>query len=329
MKAIARLTGILLLIFALPGNADAAQSLRRVSFIPQWIPQAQFAGYYVALDKGFYKWCGLEVDILRGGPKRPSAEWLKKGAADFATMFLSTAIVERAKGARLVNIGQVLSRSSQVLVAKKSSGIKSWQDINGRKTGLWGAELSLMPMVLFRRYGLHVTVIPQASTVNLFLRGGEDVVSAMLYNEYHTILQSGVEPEELVVFRLSDLGFNVPEDGIYCLESTFKQDPQTCCRFVQASIEGWRYAFDHPEESLDIVMKYVDDAKIPTNRQHQKWMLQHMSEVIDLPASGAGQAQLQEDAYRAVAGELMASGLIENIPAFSDFVENCAAIHEK
>ena len=329
MRTVAEVTGVFFFILLMLVNANADQDLRQVSFVPQWIPQAQFAGYYVALEKGLYEKYGLEVNILRCIPERPSAEWLKKGAADFATMFLSTAIAERARGTRLVNVGQIVSRSSQVLIAKKSSGINSWQDINGKKVGLWGAELSIMPTALFRRYGLQVTVIPQSSTVNLFLRGGVDVVSAMWYNEYHTILDAGVEPEDLVVFHLSDLGFNLPEDGIYCLESTFKKDPQSCCRFVRASLEGWRYAFDHQEEALDIVMKYVNEAKSATNRQHQKWMLEHMREVIDLPESGGYETLLKEEDYKAVAGELIVSGLIGNIPAFSDFLENCAAVNEK
>jgi len=329
MKTVAEVIGVFFFVLAMLGNANADQGGRRVSFVPQWIPQAQFAGYYVALEKGLYEKYGLEVNILRCIPERTSAEWLKKGAADFATMFLSTAIAERARGTRLVNVGQIVSRSSQVLIAKKSSGINSWQDINGKKVGLWGAELSIMPTALFRRYGLQVTVIPQSSTVNLFLRGGVDVVSAMWYNEYHTILDAGVEPEDLVVFHLSDLGFNLPEDGIYCLESTFKKDPQSCCRFVRASLEGWRYAFDHQEEALDIVMKYVNEAKSATNRQHQKWMLEHMREVIDLPESGGYETLLKEEDYKAVAGELIVSGLIGNIPAFSDFLENCAAVNEK
>jgi NitT/TauT family transport system substrate-binding protein len=329
MRTVAEVTGVFFFILAMLVNANADQDRRQVSFVPQWLPQAQFAGYYVAFEKGFYGRYGLEVNILRGGPERPSAEWLNRDAADFATMFLSTAIVERAKGTRLVNIGQILSRSSQVLIARKSSGINSWQDLRGKKVQLWGAELSIMPTVLFRRYGLQVTVIPQASTVNLFLRGGVDVVSAMWYNEYHAILDAGVEPADLVVFHLSDLGFNVPEDGIYCLETTFKKDPQGCCGFVRASLEGWRYAFDHEEEALDIVMKYVNEAKLPTNRPHQKWMLEHMREVIDLPESGGYETPLKEDDYKAVAGELMANGLITTIPAYSDFFENCAAVNEK
>jgi NitT/TauT family transport system substrate-binding protein len=329
MKTVAEVLGVFFFVFILAGNGGATENPTRVSFVPQWIPQAQFAGYYVAKEKGFFQKSGLEVNVLRGGPDKPSGEWLKKGGADFATMFLATAIVEKARGTRLVNIGQIVSRSSQVLIAKKSSGINSWYDINGKKAGLWGGELSIMPLALFKRYGLQVTVVPQSSTVNLFLRGGVDVVSAMLYNEYHALLTAGVEPEELTVFRLSELGFNLPEDGIYCLESKLKDDPETCRRFVEASLEGWRYAFEHPEEALDIVMKYVEEAKIATNRQHQKWMLEHLRDVIDLPAFGGNPAPLNKDNYMSISGELWSNGLIEDIPEFSDFIGNGAGVYEK
>lgn len=323
---------ILLAAAALGANAAQPQTVRAprpICFIPQWTPQAQFAGYYVAFAKGFYAARGLDVKILEGGPARPSAEWLRKGAAEFATMFLSTAIVERARGIRLVNIGQIVARSSQVLIVKKSSGIKSVGDMNGKRVGLWGGELSILPRALFEKYGLHVVAVPQSWSVNLFLRGGVDVASAMMYNEYHAILQAGVDPDELRVFPLSGLGFNVPEDGIYCLESTFEKDPQTCRRFVQASIEGWRYAFEHPAEALGIVMKYVNEARIATNGQHQAWMLEDIRKAIELPAPGESPSAVKKSDYMAMGRELMTNAIIHRIPAYSNLFKNCAAVHEK
>ncbi|MHC1726850.1 MAG: ABC transporter substrate-binding protein [Syntrophobacteraceae bacterium] len=299
---------------------------RYFSFVPAWTPQAQFAGYYVAYEKGFYREQGLEINIMRGGPERPATQWIKKGAADFGIMFLTTGIQERANGTDMVNIGQVIAKSSQLLVAKRSSGIDTYKKMDGKKVGVWGDEFNILPAALFRKYGLHVTTVPQSSTVNLFLRGGVDVASAMWYNEYHSILNAGVEPEELVVFRLAENGVNFPEDGIYCLESTWKKDPEGCCRFVQASLKGWRYAFEHREEALDIVMKYVNETNVPTNRVHQKWMLDRLSEVIDLSGSTA---LLQENDFLAVARELEELGMINGIPAYSDFFVNCAAAHEK
>ncbi len=306
----------------------AEQPLKRVSFIPQWQPQAQFAGYYVALEKGFYKSHGLDMTILQGGPDRPSAEWLRTGAAQFATLFLSTALLERSKGARVVNLGQIVQISSQLLIAKRSSGIQSLKDMEGRKVGLWGAELSILPSALFRNLGVHPTVIPQSSTVNLFLRGGVDVVSAMWYNEYHTLVSAGVDPEELVVFRLSDR-LSFPEDGLYCLESTYRSDPDLCCRFVRASLEGWRYAFDHEEEALDIVMKLVDGAQIATNRVHQKWMLRCMRELVKPTRAGGVLGGLAEADYQAVVSQLQASGLTHEAIPINEFRVDCVGAHER
>ncbi len=307
----------------------AAPDAKPILFVPHWAPQAQFAGYYVAFEKGFYAARGLNVKILEGGPTMPSAALLEKGSVEFATMFLSTAIVERAKGAKLVNIGQIVTGSSQVLIARRDSGIKTIHDMDGKRVGLWGGELSIMPKALFKKYGVHVKVVPQSWSVNLFLRGGVDVVSAMLYNEYHTLLQAGVDSSQLRVFNLSGLGFNVPEDGIYCMEATLKKDPQTCRLFVQASLQGWRYAFAHPRKALDIVMKYVRKAQIATNRPHQKWMLSHMRKVIDLPPPGGCPEQVKKSDYMAICRELMRNAMIQRVPTFSNLIRNCAAAHEK
>ncbi len=305
-----------------------SESLKRVAFLPQWQPQAQFAGYYVAQDKGFYARRGLDVNVLQGGPNRAPAEWLRKGAAQFGTLFLSTAIVERSRGTRLLHLGQIVQKSSQLLIARKSSGVRSLQDLDGRRVGLWGAELSLLPLAAFRRLGVRPVIVPQASTVNLFLRGGVDVVSAMAYNEYHTLLTAGLDPEELVVFRLTD-SIAFPEDGLYCLEETFHDDPKLCRDFVQASLEGWRHAFEHEEEALDSVMKRVDEAQIPTNRVHQKWMLAHIRELIQPSRPGEAMGSLAEADYLGVAEALRTGGLTDRIPPWSEFHVECVQRDER
>ena len=112
-----------------------------------------------------------------------------------------------------------------------------------------------------------------------------DAASAMWYNEYHTIVNAGINPEELTTFSFAELGLNFPEDGIYTLEETLRRDPELACAFVKASLEGWLYAFSHPEEAVGIVLDYAAQAKIPANRAHQKWMLAKMKELI-LPRKG-------------------------------------------
>ena len=315
---------LLLLFFACFASCAIAQAeeLAEVSFIPQWAPQAQFAGYYVAYEKGFYRKFNLAVNIMRGGPEWPSSELLEKGRADFGTMFLTTGIARRAKGVKLIDIAQIGQRSALMLIAKKSSGIQTPKDIQGKKVGLWGGDFRIQPMSFFQRYNLALRIIPQSTTLNLFLRGGVDVASAMWYNEYHMLLEAGLNADELTTFSLADHGLNFPEDGIYCMEDTFKNHPERCRYFVQASLQGWQYAFAHPEEALDIVMKYVTDANVATNRMHQKWMLARMKDIILTPKTNIPLGSLHAETYYKVAQELKKSGLIDNIPNYHEFFIN-------
>jgi len=161
--------------------------------------------------------------------------------------------------------------------------------------------------------------VRQSQTVNLFLRGGIDVASAMWFNEYHTILNSGVDPEELNTIFLSDQGMNFPEDGIYTMEKTIQKDPALAAAFVDASLEGWRYAFDHPDEALDIVIKYMREAKLPANRMHQKWMLERMRDLMMPVDSQARLGYLMEQDYKAVGHAMQSNGLIRSYPDYSAF----------
>lgn len=318
-------------IFLGAGSVEGAQEvdLFKVSFIPQWHPQAQFAGYYVAYEKGFYRQHHLEVKILQGGPEKPPSEWLAKGKANFGTLFLTDGIEKRARGVELVNIAQMVQRSAFMLVAKKSSGISKPEDINGKRVGLWLNEFVLQPQAFFRNYGLKIKVIPQAATLNLFLRGGVDVASAMWYNEYHQLINSGVNPEELTTFLLADYGMNFPEDGIYCLGALAQKHPKTCRAFVAASIEGWKYAFAHTDEALDIVMQYVHAANVPSDRVHQKWMLERMRDIMLPAGTDIPMGTLKRAIYDQVTQEMLRSGIIKNIPEFTKFYKDFAAADAK
>ncbi len=288
------------------------------TFIPQWHPQAQFAGFYMAQEKGFYKKGGIDLTIMRGGPDNPPSELLARNKATFATMFLSEAIQLRDQGVRLVNIGQIVQRSGFILVTKKASGILSPTDLNGKKVSLW-PSFSLQPQAFFRKYRVTVDTVPQGATMNLFLRNGVAAASAMWYNEYHTLLNSGLNEDELTTFFFDQHGLNFPEDGIYCLEKTFRQDADLCRRFVRASLEGWLYAFANREETLDVVMRHIREANVGTNRIHQKWMLEKMGDLILPQGSKTGLGELKQEDYLRVAGEMKLGGLIKEIPPYGEF----------
>jgi NitT/TauT family transport system substrate-binding protein len=316
------LAGLVAILAAtLLASAVWAAALKKAVLIPQWEPQAQFAGYYVALAKGFYTAAGVDMHILRGGPQSPPSKLLREGRAQFGTFFLTSAIRQRAAGLPLVNLAQLVPTSSQLLIARKSSGITKPADLAGKRVSLWGPEFRLLPEAFFRRYGITVTELPQGYTVDLFLRGGVDACSAMRYNEYHTILNAGLDPGELTVFDLAESGLDLPEDGLYCLEATWQGDPDLCRAVVRASLAGWRYAFEHPNEALDIVMSHVSAANLPTNRMHQKWMFDHIRQVMTAPGAVAG--PLGEDRYAATVAAMRAAGLIETAPSYEAFHADC------
>jgi NitT/TauT family transport system substrate-binding protein len=305
-------------------TVSAAQpQLKKATFIPQWVPQAQFAGYYVALERGMYKDHGIDLKIITGGPAQPSSDLLKDHKADFATLWLSTALPLRDQGIRLINIAQTMQKSALMLVAKKSSGIMQPVDMQGKKIGLWGPIFQIQPKAFFNKFNLDVKIVRQSFSVNLFLRDGVDVASAMWYNEYHTILNSGLNPDELSTFFFHQHGLNFPEDGIYTLEETYRKDPDLCRSFVRASLDGWRYAFAHPEETLDIVMKNLENAYVPATRVHQKWMLERMRDLMLPDDAEIPMGKLLPGDYMRVVDGLKENGLIKNTPDFNDFYRNC------
>jgi NitT/TauT family transport system substrate-binding protein len=297
--------------------AYAAEPLKKAVLIPQWEPQAQFAGYYVALTKGFYASEGLDLTILRGGPSQPPSRLLRQGTAQFGTFFLTTAIQERAAGLPLVNLAQFVPHSTLLLIARKADGILVPADLAGRRVSLWGPEFAMATDTFFQRNGLAVTPVPQGFTVDLFLRGGVAACSAMRYNEYHAIVNAGLDPDELTVFSMADHGLDLPEDGLYALEETVRNDPDLCRAMTRGSIKGWLYAFAHPDEALDIVMSHVSAAHLPTNRMHQQWMLTQMQQAMTVPGLPFG--TLARDRYAVAAKALAEAGLIAAPPAFEAF----------
>ena len=207
-----------------------------------------------------------------------------------------------------------------MLVVRADSGISSPRDLDGKRVGLWDNEFGLQPRALFERLGIHPRIIPQSSTLTLFLLGGVDAASAMWYNEYHTLLASGLDRKDLRVFFYRDLDLNFPEDGIYTLDKTLASDPSLCRAVVDASLRGWEYAFAHPEEALDIVLAQMRAAHVPVSRAHQRFMLARMRDVM-LPQTPGDPplGTLARTDYELMVRNLAHLGLIKNAPSFESF----------
>ena len=298
-------------------------ALKKATFLPQYVPQAQFAGYYVALEQGIYKRYGIDLTILTGGPDRPPHELLRDRKADFATLCLSKGIQIRSEGIKVINIAQMLQRSALMLVAKKKSGIRHPKQLERKKVGLWGADFEIQPLAFFRKYNVNVKIVRQSYSVNLFLRDGVDVALAMLYNEYHTILNAGINEDELIPFFFHEHGLNFPEDGIYTLEETYEKDPDLCKAFVRASIEGWEYAFANPDKAVAIVLKNLKREHLPAQRVHQKWMLEKIRDLI-MPQKGLTTiGKLHPADFENVIQVLKSHGVIEIPPRYGSFYRRC------
>jgi NitT/TauT family transport system substrate-binding protein len=296
---------------------------KKASFIPLWQPQAQFAGYYVAYELGIYKKYGIELTIIPGGPNSQSSEFLEKGNADFGLLWLSVAIELRAKGIPLVNIAQMSHKSSVLLIARKASGIFSIDDMNDQKISVWGGQYFNIIQPFLKKFNISAKPIPVGATNNLFLLGGTDITTACWFNEYHTIISSGIDTNEIRVFPFFELGLNFPEDGIYCLESVYNKNPQLCSNFVKASIEGWQYTFDNFNNALDIIMKYIKINKIITTRTHQKWMLARMKDLILSQGNSKINTGLSRDEFEFTANSLKESALIKKKPKYEIFYRPC------
>ena len=272
--------------------AGTAHAADKVTLQLKWVTQAQFAGYYVALDKGFYKDAGLDVTIKAGGPDIAPAQVIAGGGADVVLDWMPSALASREKGLSLVNIAQPFKSSGMMLTCRKDSGIKAPEDFRGKTLGVWfyGNEypfLSWMSQVGIPTEGGAdgVTVLKQGFNVDPLLNREADCISTMTYNEYGQVIDAGVNPDELVTFQYEEQGVATLEDGIYVLEENLN-DPvfvDKMVRFVRASMEGWKYAEANAEEAAGIILDNDD-----TGAQNEAAQIRMMGEIAKLTAGSNG-----------------------------------------
>ena len=289
------------------GMASAADE---VTLQLKWVTQAQFAGYYVALDKGFYEEEGLDVTIKPGGPDIAPAQVIAGGGADVVLDWMPSALASREKGLPLVNIAQPFKSSGMMLTCRKDAGISSPADFKGKTLGVWffGNEYPFLSWMSKLGYSTDggpdgVTVLKQGFNVDPILQGQAACVSTMTYNEYWQIIDAGLSPDDLVVFKYEDQGVATLEDGMYVLEENLN-DPafvEKMVKFVRASMKGWKWAEENPDDAAMIVLD--NDASGAQTEEHQKRM---MGEVAKLTAGSNG--ALDPADYERTVASLLSGG---------------------
>ena len=301
----ARTSGALLgaaALLAIWAGTAAAQDT--VTLQLKWVAQAQFAGYFVARDKGFYGDVGLEVTIHPGGPGIAPPQVIADGAADVIVEWMPAALAARERGVGLVNVSQTFEKSGLMLTCLKSSGVTGPDRFPGQTLGVWFAGNEYPFLAWMAKLGLStgggaagVTVLEQGFTVEPLLQKRAACISTMSYNEYWQVVDAGYAPDDLVVFKYADRGVQTLEDGLYVLEDRLADEEfvDRMARFVAASNRGWAWARSHPDAAVDIVLENGEPGA--QTRAHQQRML---GEVIKLLGAGEPGRLVEADYARTV-----------------------------
>jgi NitT/TauT family transport system substrate-binding protein len=280
---------------AVPGGSGAAKTPIKLQL--QWFPQAQFAGYFAALDKGYYADEGLDVTILPGAVDIVPATVVAGGKAEFGISWVPRMLAPRESGADVQVIGQVFQRSATTQISFKSANIKSVADFKGKKIGSWGFGNEFELLAGMRKAGLNpdkdVTIVPQQFDMNAFVAGQIDAAQAMTYNEYAQVLETKnpktgqlFKPDDLNVIKWEDEGTSMLQDAIFTSEAWLAKsgNEDIAVKFLKASFRGWIFCRDSSAECVDIVLKH--DAKLP--KGHQTWQLNEINALIWPSPNGIG-----------------------------------------
>ncbi|WP_339760201.1 ABC transporter substrate-binding protein [uncultured Hoeflea sp.] len=294
--------------------AGAASAADKVTLQLKWVAQAQFAGYYVAKDKGFYDEAGLDVEIKPGGPDIAPEQVIAGGGADVIVDWMGGALAAREKGVGLVNIAQPYKKAGMQLVCPADGPVQTEEDFKGHTLGVWFYGNEYPFFAWMNKLGLSteggddgVTVLKQSFDVQPLIQKQADCISVMTYNEYWQLIDAGYTADDLIVFNYSAMGNDLLEDGLYAMEDDLA-DPafaEKMVKFVDASMKGWEYAIANPEEAAGIVM---DNGGQDEN--HQVRMMGEVAKLIGEP-----DAKLIEAAYERTAKALLDQGIITKEPS--------------
>ena len=302
---------------ALALSATAAMAQDKISLQLKWVPQAQFAGYFVAEAKGFYDEENLDVTLLSGGPNISVPQVMAGGGANIAIEWMASALVAREKGVPLVNIAQPYKRSALMMICPTETGITSVADFPGHTLGVWFFGNEYPFFAWMNKEGLAtdgsdggVTVLQQSFDIQPMIQGQADCISVMTYNEYGQALDAGYSPDNLTIFNYTEMGNDLLEDGLYVLEDTL-EDPamvDAYTRFVRASMKGWQYALENPEEAAQIVVDM--DETGAAEYDHQVYMASEVTKLVD-PTDPA----LNVETYERTAKALLDQSIITAEPS--------------
>ncbi len=271
----------------------------KVTLQLQWVAQAQFAGYFAARDRGFYKDEGLDITIKEGAVDIVPQQVVASGAADFGVAWLPKVLVSREEGAKLVNIAQVFQRSGTLQVSWKDNNLTKVADWKGKKVGTWGFGNEHELFAAMRKSGINpddksaVTIVQQPFDMSLLLNREVDAAQAMIYNEYAQVLEAKnpktgklYQPEDLNVINYNEVGTAMLQDGIFVSEDWLAKpgNADIAVKFLKATFKGWAYCRDNANACVDVVLK----SGSTLGKSHQAWQMNEINALIWPSPGGVG-----------------------------------------
>ena len=307
----------MLLVFLVPTQIWAEKFV----FTTAWTAQAQFAGYYVALEKGFYKQAGLDVVIQHPSLTSSAFTRLQSDESDAAMFSMMSAMDFISQGIPLVNIFQDSMNSSNILISRWNT---SPQKMKGKKVAIFNSDPNYLALIMSKKEHMNFEWVRFTSQINLFLSGAVDATMAVSYNEYLQLLQAGFPLKEDMLYRFSEHGYNIQENGVYVKRDYYRSHREACRKFAEASRKGWEWAASHIDETMKIVMKYVQTYHAPTNRVMQKLMLK---EVLDLQLdrdSGRREFRVRPDMVEKACRLMLDCGMLRREVSYKELMDHGA-----
>ena len=287
-------------------------------FTPQWTAQAQFAGYYVAEAKGFYREAGLKVKIEHPSATQPAMQRLRNNQCQATTLQVCQAMEIIDAGIPIVNILQTSMNNAMVIVSARG---KDPLTQKGAKVGIWSVGFGQLAICMSIKDHLDYEWIRFSQNVNLFVSGALDATLAMSYNEYYQLVQAGMEITDKNVYRFCDHGYNVQEDGVYMTREYYEKHREQARKFAEASRKGWEWAAQHPDETLDIVMKVVDREHIPTNRVMQRLMLKEVLRLQMDRESKKQEFRLRPDMVKLASNMMLENKMLSREVTYDELID--------